>query len=61
MERSLSIRLGYRCGEPVELLCVAFAIGYFIPGLIEFHAGDYTVYFAALRILKRSDERPLPA
>jgi hypothetical protein len=38
-----------------------------IPGLIEFHAGDYTVHlatgllFAALSIVKRSDERPLPA
>ena len=38
-----------------------------IPGLIEFHAGDYTVplatglFFAALGIVKRSDERPLPA
>lgn len=38
-----------------------------IPGLIEFHAGDYTVhlatglFFAALGLLKRSDQRPLPA
>src|SRR5918992_661263 len=37
-----------------------------IPGVIEFHAGDYTVhlatglFFAALGLLKRSDERPLP-
>jgi hypothetical protein len=37
-----------------------------IPGLIEFHAGDYTVhvvtgiFFAALAVLKRSDERSLP-
>ena len=36
-----------------------------IPGLIEFHAGDYTVhlatglFFAALSILKRSDEHAL--
>ena len=63
-----------------QMLCVTFAIGYFvisflgaiigkdamlviIPGLIEFHAGDYTVhlatglFFAALSIVKRSDER----
>ena len=38
-----------------------------IPGLVEFHAGDYTVHlatgllFAALSIVKRSDEQPLPA
>ena len=38
-----------------------------IPRLIEFHAGDYTVHiatgllFAALSILRRSDERPVPA
>jgi cytochrome bd-type quinol oxidase subunit 2 len=38
-----------------------------IPGLVEFHAGDYTVHlatgllFAALGLLKRSDQRPVPA
>ena len=38
-----------------------------LPGLIEFHAGDYAVhlatglFFAALGILKRSNERPSPA
>src|SRR5687767_5334020 len=38
-----------------------------VPGLIEFHAGDYTVhlatglFFGALAMLKRSDQRPLPA
>jgi len=38
-----------------------------VPGLIEFHAGDYMVhlatglFFAALAVLKRSDERRLAA
>lgn len=37
-----------------------------LPGFVEFHAGDYTVhlatglFFAALSIVKRSDQRPLP-
>jgi hypothetical protein len=38
-----------------------------IPRLIAFHAGHYTVhfatglFFAALALFKRSDQRPLPA
>jgi hypothetical protein len=63
----VAFAIGYFILSFVGAIVAKHAMLVIIPGLIEFHAGDYTVHlatglsFAALSIVKRSDERPLPA
>src|SRR5687768_10956707 len=62
----VAFAIGYFIISFVGAIVAKHAMLVVIPGLIEFHAGDYTVhlatglFFAALSIVKRSDERPLP-